>query len=198
MFKHIKTQPNLKSRYNLYFEGGKEMKKVKFFYCTRGNFCYMPSKRRKNGFIVPNEWFNTIQVMEEIIPRVYSVADNAKSVLRKLHPNCWDNLKERLEAVVESGENGREYFLDNPNGLTFRNINSLLNTEQKAEVKKAFDNKADFSFIRYGNRRDLSISTKLCKDGVFRAWFSSEYSGCGNGSYYLLLNPTTAVHYEND
>lgn len=31
-----------------------------------------------------------------------------------------------------------------------------------------------------------------------RAWYSEEYRGCGNGHYYLALNATHAVFYEND
>lgn len=30
------------------------------------------------------------------------------------------------------------------------------------------------------------------------AWYSEEYKGCGNGHYYLALNHSTAVFYEND
>lgn len=200
MFKHIKTQPNIKSRYNLYFEGGREMKKVKFFYCTNGNFCYMPSNRKRNGYLVPNSWFETILVMEEVKPRVYSVVDNAKSLLRKLHPNVWENLRKELEAIVEGKDYEKSfYFLDNPNGLKFRNVTSILNDSQKLELKQAFEDKTRVSYTNsynYNRKKDLSITTN--PKGCFRAWFSSEYIGCGNGSYYLLINPTTAVYCEDD
>ena len=42
------------------------------------------------------------------------------------------------------------------------------------------------------------VTRKIGKDGVFRAWFSSEYKGCGNGDYYLLINPTQAIFVEKD
>jgi hypothetical protein len=38
----------------------------------------------------------------------------------------------------------------------------------------------------------------MCEDGVFRAWYSSEYAGCGNGQYYILINPHYASFMEPD
>lgn len=72
-------------------------------------------------------------------------------------------------------------------------------------IERAFRNKTDFHHSQSGgkdtintNRRDYSVELKLGEDGIFRAWFSSEYAGCGNGDYYLLLSPTTAVFSETD
>jgi hypothetical protein len=62
----------------------------------------------------------------------------------------------------------------------------------------AFDQKKSLQYHRDGKRRDLSIETKLCEDGIFRAWYSSEYRGCANGDYYLVISPTQAIYYERD
>ncbi len=31
-----------------------------------------------------------------------------------------------------------------------------------------------------------------------KAWYSEEYRGCGNGHYYIALNPTHALFVEDD
>ncbi len=35
-------------------------------------------------------------------------------------------------------------------------------------------------------------------DGVRRGWYSEEYRGCANGHYYLAINDTHAIYYEDD
>lgn len=81
---------------------------------------------------------------------------------------------------------------------------TIVNVKQKfhsyviEELEKAFENKTAYQYTLYGKKRDLSVSTKMGEDGIFRAWFSSEYAGTGNGQYYLLLNPTTASFCEWD
>ena len=80
-------------------------------------------------------------------------------------------------------------------------MTSLLNRIEQERLKEAFESKTEFRWHRNAmgkQGRDLSISTRMCDDGIFRAWFSSEFPGCGNGDYYLLLSPTTAVYYERD
>lgn len=57
----------------------------------------------------------------------------------------------------------------------------------------------DFRFQSawYGSY-DYSVSVQTCKDGQPRAWYSAEYKNCGNGHYYLLLDASHALFYEND
>jgi hypothetical protein len=51
------------------------------------------------------------------------------------------------------------------------------------------------SRVRVGSRENWAeVSDKEAS----RAWYSREYIGCGNGSYYLIISPTHAVFYEND
>lgn len=66
------------------------------------------------------------------------------------------------------------------------------------KLKEAFEQKKEYSYHTEGTNRHWRVSTKMCDDGVFRAWFSSEYTDCANGQYYLLLNPTTAAFCEHD
>jgi len=66
-----------------------------------------------------------------------------------------------------------------------------------ANIKKHLDKKENFNYA-WRSTYDVSVSGKLCEDGVYRAWFSLEFRGCGNGHYYLLVNENQAVFYEND
>lgn len=53
------------------------------------------------------------------------------------------------------------------------------------------------SFYWYG-KYDYHVSVEKGKDGFTRGWFSAEYHRCGNGHYYLLLDATHALFYEDD
>lgn len=89
---------------------------------------------------------------------------------------------------------------DDPEIYIFRNIRKHFSEDQFEQIKLAFENKTKISIHRNGNsvrERDYSVHTAF-DNGEFQAWFSSEYHRCGNGNYYLLLNPTTAVFMEHD
>lgn len=45
---------------------------------------------------------------------------------------------------------------------------------------------------------DYSIEIRKDKDGVLKGWYSAEYKNCGNGHYYLLLDASHAIYYEDD
>ena len=63
-------------------------------------------------------------------------------------------------------------------------------------VAQAFG-KGSFSYAwRY--KYDYSVEGRFCADGIYRAWLSQEYKGCGNGHYWLLISPTQAIFYESD
>jgi len=49
------------------------------------------------------------------------------------------------------------------------------------------------SYVGQGYDTSFSYNPKIKK-----AWYSEEYRNCGNGHYYLALNPTHALFYEDD
>jgi len=73
-------------------------------------------------------------------------------------------------------------------------------------------------FGKWDNKREKDVIAKCIKDGQNytcqhrvgydvsfsyladkrKAWYSEEYRGCGNGHYYLALNNSVALFYEND
>jgi hypothetical protein len=64
-------------------------------------------------------------------------------------------------------------------------------------IKNHLDNKENFSYYWESNY-DVSVTGKVCEDGIYRAWFSLEFRGCGNGHYYLLVNENQAVFCADD
>lgn len=83
----------------------------------------------------------------------------------------------------------------------FYYIDKVFDPWEMEQIKKAFEEKASFRITKRASSprgRDFRAEGKMCDDGIYRAWFSSEYAGCANGDYYLLLNPRVAVFYERD
>jgi hypothetical protein len=118
----------------------------------------------------------------------------AKTLLRRIDSRCWDDLRKR------SPEQIANEFRDS-SLVPFSFIHRFprhLRLWIKEQVANAFDQKKAFRYHRDGKKRDFSIETKPCEDGIFRAWFSSEYRGCANGDYYLVISPTQAIYYEAD
>lgn len=134
----------------------------------------------------------------------------AQKVVNRIHPNLWDNLKEEYQEFIEKGSACYEgdwkdapYALSNNGKAKFRSITSVFDEHVLREIKRAIENKTEYSHSKptssySGRGRDRSVSMKMGDDGIFRAWFSSEYPGCGNGDYYYLINPTTALYVERD
>lgn len=77
-------------------------------------------------------------------------------------------------------------------------IKKVFDSYDMNRIKKGFENKETFHIHKEGKDRHWTAEGKVCEDGIYRGWFSSEYSGCANGDYYYLLNPTTAVFCETD
>ena len=46
--------------------------------------------------------------------------------------------------------------------------------------------------------RDRSLEFRKLDDGTVKAWYSSEYYNCGNGSYYAPISMTRALYCEDD
>jgi hypothetical protein len=118
----------------------------------------------------------------------------ARSLLRRIDTRCWDDIRKRSPEQIAN--EFRDSSLVPFNFI--RRFPRHLQPWIKEQVAIAFEQKKVFQYHRDGKRRDLSIETKLCEDGIFRAWYSSEYRGCANGDYYLVISPTQAIYYERD
>ena len=157
---------------------------MNFFISTTGNLCYTFYSR--TGYPVTYEMYTNADSFT-IFPGASEEEkiEEANALIGRFHPNAWGNLR--------SPEKLYDYY-----PFKVVSIKSKFQSKVIEALKEAFDNKTSYSTVRYGKTRDLSVETRLCDDGIFRAWFSSEYSGCGNGDYYILINPTTALFLEKD
>ena len=107
-----------------------------------------------------------------------------KSILNSRHPNVW--------------QEGFEDILNNTyNSLKKRSITRIVPPYIIDNIKKAMDEKTNYDWSCDGKKRDYRIQVRFSGD-MGKAWFTSEYSGCGNGDYYILINPTTATLKETD
>lgn len=131
--------------------------------------------------------------------------EKVRKLANRIHPNAWSDLKEKL--LADPSEYFRNY------GYTIASIAGKFPDYVLDGIRHAFENKTQYSYRKdssvfapthswggTSNRagRDLKVECKLCDDGIFRAWYSSEFSGCLNGDYWLLINPTTAAFKERD
>lgn len=190
---------NKNKRFTITFEDGRVFKNIKLFVSTTGVIAYLSGRQKRRGFTFPI--YDSITKIEEVKKRKEPTdIGNAKTILKKIHPNAWDDMKVEMNDVI-NGKSNQDFDWHFKGKLKFRNISSLLTSTKREQLKEAFENKTAFSWSKptYHHRgRDLSISTQIGEDGKLRAYFSSEFMGCGNGDYWLLLNPTTAIYYEAD
>jgi len=192
-------EENKGKRFTIKFENGLELKNIKLFVSTCGNIAYLSGRFKRRGLSFPI--YDTITGIKEIKKKEHTYVGNAKTILKKIHPNAWDDLKVEMKNVIDGVEINQDFEWHFKGKLNLKNITQYLRTGEKERLKNAFDNREDYRWCRTTNHhrgRDLSISCETGSDGKFRAYFSSEYMGCGNGDYWLLLNPTTAIFYETD
>lgn len=134
--------------------------------------------------------------IEKVTPVEYEAErlKKAESLLRRIDPRCWDDIRNRIPEQVS-----KEFADSNLVPFSFiQRFKPHIQGYLKQKMEEAFQEKKAFSYVQNGQKRDLSVEAQVGKDGIFRAWFSSEYSGCGNGDYYLVISPTQAIYYERD
>jgi hypothetical protein len=157
-----------------------------------GGLCYTQSTR--TGFFLKHDYISRLISIEPEAKK--DLLSMVKKLANRIHPNAWDDLKEKLLA------NPQHYLSDY--GYTVTNISGKFPDYVIENIRNAFKEKLNFSYGDYGGYRerktgrDLKVECKLCEDGIYRAWFYSEFPGCANGDYWLLLNPTTAAFKERD
>lgn len=109
-----------------------------------------------------------------------------------------EEFKSRYPFAFGVTENGDEYIKnDYVNELSCCRLKSMYfgseNDRIKSALKKAIENDLNHVEYRVPVKYDVSVEKRGNK-----AWYSEEYRGCGNGHYYLALNESTAVFYEDD
>lgn len=126
-------------------------------------------------------------------------ASDSRKFIKKLHPNLWKDYHDQYNktGIVDIRH-------DNGDVPKYRSIKSIFSSETIAQIQRCLDEGTACSWTKYysGSKphlgRDYSVELKYTPNGILAGFFSSEYSGCGNGDYYLLVNATTAIFIERD
>lgn len=168
---------------------------------TRGFVCL--SNRLRARYVYPY-WtlFNDTEILsiERYIEPTKDInwkEYNRNYILNNIHPNMWKSLKEGL---LNPKPNDPEFILTESGNRKIKTVSmsSKFPVWVNERIKDAIENKTDFRYSTRGIKRDLSVEISVKEDGSVYGWYSSEYSGTGNGAYYLLINPTTAIFAEYD
>jgi hypothetical protein len=165
---------------------------------TRGFVCL--SNRDNARYIYPYYTLfndNEVESIDRYIEKnkdINWIEYNRKYIIKNIHPNMWKSL-------IDSLNTGEEKYLLTESGdrkIKTVSIGSKFPKWVCDKVKESIENKTDFRYSTRGEKRDLSIEIKVQADGYVYGWYSSEYAGCANGAYYLLINPRTAIFAEYD
>ena len=169
----------------------------RFFVSTRQALCYTVSGRYRGWPVSYLEPARIVTVTPLDPPteerKQHERVAKARYLAGLIHPNAWGRLRsDLLERPLQALPNSH---------LTPYRIIKMIPAEVRQALDRAFADKTSYHWARrsgYQDKRDISIECNVGSDGEFRAFYSSELRGCGNGAYFLLLNPTTAVYVEND
>jgi len=85
------------------------------------------------------------------------------------------------------------WYMNTPLKIMKMVFSQYGNDERLKQITEAIKNKKKYTetgYYQYDNSFEYN--------GEDKAWYSREFRGCGNGHYYLALNGTHAVFYEDD
>lgn len=194
----------------------KNGKKYKIF-TYEGRQCLQPSQMRRRFYPLDTyelDRFTVIKAPKKREPMTPQQA--AAKALKLLQSNAWQygTLRTTLQAIANGANLVSTSDTDMLVNAKFRNITGIFSDYEMDAIRRAFEgdqsvgleneylkNGKVYTCYRrsWGGRgRDFSASINIYDTGTVQAWFNSEYAGCGNGDYYLLLNPTIAIFYEKD
>lgn len=155
--------------------------------------------RNRNGSFYKYTDINFENIKDIHIHFPPTLRENAKKLLKKIHNNLWSSLKGKLQTFLNGGETPY-ILLENQPTLKLKYISSVFDkwerNKEMEKIKNAIENGGDYKWFKKAKGhqgRDLSISVE---NG--NAWFTSEFPDCGNGDYWLLINPKVAVFCERD
>lgn len=218
---HRKVVVELKDK-----SGVKEV--ARFAISTQGGLIRMLKGSSRRGEYVYSLWLDAFAVRfiidrRKLMSPVDRYADKLRKwsayVIKHRHPNVWEELEtdalkvtdERIyqfcsdlankESSHDVWEAARSYELPRIEAYKTLTLTSCKLPSYMSDVPdritKAMDKKEWFSF-HWTSNYDYHASGEFGGDGLYRAWLSQEFKGCGNGHYWLLLNGNNAIFCEDD
>lgn len=112
-----------------------------------------------------------------------------------------DELKNRIHNY--NTENRNLFHCDSilrsaKKGIVSINYLRYEREEQRTHIKNILNKKKDYTYCW---RKDYDNSIQITyfpNDNLYKAWYATEYKGCGNGHYYLMLDERHAIFCETD
>lgn len=213
------------TEFNAVLKNGETMKLRLFIGSHSGMLCYVAKGKQKRGYplydLIPD--IESVKVANKKANKtqyedfISDLKKFKKIYTTKLHKNLWSEIRDCYNRLdIEDFENfvenkGLSHYdlyqklheyskIHDLSHLVFENHYKLANVSNpyySERIKNHLENKEDFHYY-WRTSYDISVSGKLCDDGIYRAWYSAEYKDCGNGHYYLLINENQAVFAEDD
>ena len=204
-----------------------EKKNLRLFYSTAGDLCYLGPKSRRHGYVLSSNGIVSFREIgastsaKEAWEKPYRNFMNfRKKFTEQAHPNLWPHVQQGYRnADPETVRAGLIEAATSDDSLRFyhvmRNLPEVLSeNDYKStqigntmppnrreqwllEIKTAIEQKQEGRW-KWREKYDYTVSLQFNGDGHFVGYFSQEFKDCGNGHYWLLINPTTAVFAESD
>lgn len=162
---------------------------------------YTPKRLKSSGYHMPDSLIDF-----EIIKDEKDYSSQWRNIAKKMKANginldMVENIEKHLSGEREHIQGCQNYwkkthrprlmdFSDVTNGLTLEEMKNRMTSSQ-------------YSTMRYrreidGMKRDRSIELYISSDGSLRFNGASEYSGCGNGDYYIMFDASHGFYAESD
>jgi len=147
---------------------------------------------------------------KEVVEEISFALDIDYEKINTINNKYWEikNDDERLAyikqmdaRVIATDDTGKEYVRSSLiyNYSQLPKVKKMYFGKHKSEaylerIKKAMEDKKSTTESARANY-DVSFEFNAEKN---KAWYSEEYKGCGNGHYYLALDATHVLFYEDD
>lgn len=203
-----------------------ENKVMRLFVYASNSICEYKYKSRKYGHIIPysdvTSWVN-IKPIDNTTDFV-KVKNFLTNVVKYLSASgLWEDIKNDYSTILAQGDDYLKYvlsldwseqrkYLEETIGVYSFHVDSIIHSARKGIISINYD-KWDRDIIRerakqcidngekythywkkgYDNSIEFSV-----RGGRKCGWYSTEYSGCGNGHYYFALDERHAIFSETD
>lgn len=169
-----------------------EVLDVEFWVSSQGRLCYSRRRNRRTGYAVSDYFPFNEAYQISLIPKGNEDALKLRQVQNLaglIYPGTWPGLAQDLQQTPE------KYTHHHPLRV---NITRKFPPHVIENLRQAFAERREYRYSLSGRKRDLTVSVQINDRGEVRGYFSSEFAGTGNGQYWLLVNPETAILQEED
>lgn len=137
--------------------------------------------------------YDKIQTANEIYWKQENKRDDRVAAIKKIDERLIHQT-EKKGKMSDTAKTEIIWYMSRPAAIKKMNFGKYSNDEKLSEIKKAMTNKKE---IKMSGRTNYDISFSY-SPLLNKAWYSEEFRNCGNGHYYLALDSTHALFYEDD